>query len=85
VDQKLRGELERIAFAEATSGRAQLAKLGAIRMLERLDRGDEIAIPLDSAGRFHPSDDPRWHELDAGDSDETRAQWLESWLAEGRR
>ena len=65
MDERLRRELERLALSEATSGRAALAKVQAIRLLERLDRDDgDDGIPLDDDGRFHPSDDPRWWDLD---------------------
>jgi hypothetical protein len=75
MDKNLRRELERLALDEAPSGRAKLAKIEALRLLERLDReaGD---YPRDGVtGRFHPSRDPGWWELDASDSDEVREAW----------
>jgi hypothetical protein len=53
--------------------------------LEQADRRGTIAVPVDDDGRFHASSDPRWWDLDRGDSDETRARWLQSWLAADRQ
>jgi hypothetical protein len=77
MDGKLRRELERLALDDATSGRARLAKIEALRLLERLDRAADD-YPRDGVtGRFHPSRDPGWWELDACDSDEVREAWRE--------
>jgi hypothetical protein len=67
----LHRELENLASFEATSGRARLAKVTAIRTLERLRRS-----PIDDEGRFHPGP-AGWWELDWCDSDEVRAGWRE--------
>jgi hypothetical protein len=46
--------------------------------LQRVDREDPGDYPRDGiTGRFHPSDDPAWWELDACDSDEVREAWRE--------
>jgi hypothetical protein len=84
MDERLRRELERLALSEATSGRAALAKVQAIRLLERQDRDDGGDIPVDDDGRFHPCG-PEWWDLHRADSDEKRARWLRNWLADGRR
>ena len=50
--EELRQELERIAFGEATSGRRALAKVTALRSLERLSRPAEPAAEqVDDDGR----------------------------------
>jgi hypothetical protein len=64
---EVRDELERIAFGEATSGRAQLAKVTALRTLgkpPRWRRGDPIPpMPDDWYG---DPDDP-FYDLDLSD------------------
>jgi hypothetical protein len=86
MDPNLRRELERLALAEADSGRAKLAKIEALRLLERLDRETDGDYPRDGiTARFHPSSDPRWWDLDRHDSDEVRERWRLNWLADGRR
>ena len=78
MDKTLRRELEHLAADEATSGRAKLAKVTALRTLQRLDREDAGGYPTDGVtGRFHPSRDPGWWELDACDPDEVREAWRE--------
>jgi hypothetical protein len=78
MDKTLRRELERPAADEATSGRAKLAKVTAPRTLQRLDREGAGGYPRDGiTGRFHPSRDTGWWELDACDSDEVREAWRE--------
>jgi hypothetical protein len=77
MDKNLRRELERLALDEAGSGRAKLAKIEALRLLERLDRDADDYPSDDLTGRFHPSRDPGWWELDACDPDEVREAWRE--------
>jgi hypothetical protein len=72
----LHRELESMAFAEATSGRARLAKLTALRSLERLRRSTAEDYPVDDDGRFHP-DPPETWDLDRCDPDEVRDAWRE--------
>lgn len=73
-----RRELERIALDEADSGRAKLAKIEALRLLERIDRVAAADYPRDAVTRrFHPSRDSGWWELDACDPDEVREAWRE--------
>jgi hypothetical protein len=81
MDDELRAEVEKIARSPGESGRALEAKLGALRLLHRLDRKEPVTIPTDMDGRFHPGS-REWQELDRGDSDQVRQQWLESWLAD---
>ena len=50
----LHRELESLAFSEATSGRARLAKVTALHTLERLRRSTAEGDPVDDDGRFHP-------------------------------
>jgi hypothetical protein len=52
-------ELERLAHSDATSGRRALAKVTAIRTLERLRRSPE-PYPVDDDGRFHPGGPDWW-------------------------
>jgi hypothetical protein len=84
MDRDLRRELERLALSDAASGRAALAKVQALRLIERLDRRSDVDYPVDDDGRFHPCG-PEWWDLDRHHSDETRARWLRNWLADGRR
>jgi hypothetical protein len=83
MDGDLRRELERLALDEATSGRARLAKIEALRLLERLDRDGRVDYPVDDDGRFHPGPPEMW-DLDRHDPDEVRQRWLENWIADGR-
>jgi hypothetical protein len=81
----LKGELEEIALGDASSGRAQLAKVTALRTLEKLGRpANDDTYPVDDEGRFHPGP-PEWWELDRGDSDERREHWRREWQRERRR
>jgi hypothetical protein len=72
----LHRELESLAFTEATSGRARLAKVTAIRTLERLRRSTTEDDRVDDDGRFHPGP-PEWWDLDRCDPDEVRERWRE--------
>lgn len=72
-DSDLEHELELLALSDATSGRARLAKVSAIRALQRLRR-QASPDPVDDQGRFHPCG-PGWWDLDRGDSDELRKAW----------
>lgn len=74
-EDDLRHELELLALSEAASGRARLAKVTAIRTLQRLRRPPE-PYPTDDDGRFHPGP-PAWWDLDRCDSDEVRKAWRE--------
>jgi hypothetical protein len=74
MDKTLRRELERLALDEAGSGRAKLAKVTALRTLERLDREGDVDYPVDDDGRFHPGG-PEWWDLDRCDPDEVREAW----------
>jgi hypothetical protein len=68
MDEAHRRELERLALDEATSGRAKLAKIEALRLLERIGRVAAADYPRDGVTRrFHPSRDSGWWELDACD------------------
>jgi hypothetical protein len=83
MDRCLRRELERLARDEADPGRAKLAKIEALRLLERLDRKG-AKFPVDDDGRFHPRPPSMW-DLDRHDSDEVRERWRRNWLADGKR
>jgi hypothetical protein len=74
-DSDLERELELLALSEAPSGRARLAKVAAIRALQRLRRPPD-PDPVDDSGRFHPGPS-QWWELDASDPDEVREAWRE--------
>jgi hypothetical protein len=76
LDDEVRHELMRLALSDARSGRAALAKAQAIRLLERISRDRDRGYPRDRiTGRFRPSVDPQWWELDWRDSDEVREGW----------
>jgi hypothetical protein len=80
-------ELERIALRDAPSGRAALAKVTALRTLEKLARpANDDSYPVDDDGRFHPGPPESW-DLYRCDSDETREGWRASWerSPQGRR
>lgn len=75
-------ELEQVALAPAKSGREAMAKVTALRTLERLGRpAGADNWPVDDEGRFHPGPPVMW-ELDRYDSDEARERWRRAW---GRR
>ena len=69
-DDDLQRELERLARSDATSGRRALAKVTAIRTLQRLPALTG-SYPVDDDGRFHPGG-PDWWDLDRCDPDEVR-------------
>ena len=72
-------ELERVALGDAPSGRAAMAKVTALRTLERLGRpAGGAGFPVDDDGRFHPGPPERW-DLDRYDSDEDRERWRLNW------
>ncbi len=50
----LRRELRCLARDEAESGRAKLARIEALRLLQRLDRDGDVDYPVDDDGRYHP-------------------------------
>jgi hypothetical protein len=81
--RELRRELEHLARDEADSGRAKLAKIEALRLIERLDREGEEDYPVDDDGRFHPGPPSMW-DLDRHDPDEVRERWRLNWLADTR-
>jgi len=82
--RELKRELERLARDDADSGRAKLAKIEALRVLERLGRASDIDYPVDDDGRFHPGG-PEWWDLDRNDSDEVRERWRLNWAADRLR
>jgi hypothetical protein len=82
-DDPIRRELERIALSPAESGREALAKVTALRTLERLGRSTRTDYPVDDDGRFHPCG-PEWWDLDRPDTDETRERWRRAWEGERR-
>lgn len=78
VDAETRAELERLARSRPKSGRGQLAKLGALRALERLQRErGPVAAPAVPDG-WHPMPGSEWERLDGGDSPECRQRWWEA-------
>jgi hypothetical protein len=78
--------LERIALGDAPSGRAALAKVTALRTLEKLARpADDDTYPVDDDGRFFAGPPEAW-DLYRCDSDETRERWRDNWQRQrGRR
>jgi hypothetical protein len=91
-DEEVLAELERVAMAPATSGRAALAKTTALRTLAKLkrrrpelsDAGKRLwAEDRDENERvtpddWHPNPGTEWVKLDAGHTVAHRRQW---WLA----
>ena len=71
---KQRAQGLQLARSEARSGRARLAKVTAIRTLERLRRSGATDYPMDDHGRFHPGPS-EWWELDRCDPDDVREAW----------
>ena len=81
----MRAELERIALAPAGSGRAALAKVTALRTLEKMERPvDDGSYPVDDDGRFFAGPPEAW-DLYRCDSDETRERWRIAWQRSQRR
>jgi hypothetical protein len=81
----VRAELERIALGDAPSGRAALAKVTALRTLEKLGRpAADDSYPVDDDGRFFAGPAEAW-DLYRCDSDETRERWRENWQRQGGR
>jgi hypothetical protein len=81
----VRAELERIALGDAPSGRAKLAKVTALRTLEKLGRpADAASYPVDDEGRFFAGPAEAW-DLYRSDSDEVRERWRREWQRERRR
>jgi hypothetical protein len=77
--------LEEIALGDASSGRAQLAQVTALRTLEKLGRpAADDSYPVDDDGRFNPCPPEAW-DLFRRDSDETRERWRLEWQRERRR
>jgi hypothetical protein len=56
LDENLRRELERLALDEAESGRAKLAKIEALRLIERLDRDGNVDYPVDDDDKIASCD-----------------------------
>ena len=84
--EAVRRELERLALGDAPTGRAKLAKVTALRTLERLARpANDDSYPVDDDGRFFAGPPEAW-DLYRCDSDETRERWRENWQRQrGRR
>lgn len=56
-------ELRRLAMSKPKSGRGQLAKLGALRTIERLSRSGVQVMPACPEG-WHPQAGTEWEGLD---------------------
>ena len=66
-------------MAPAVSGRGALAKVTALRTLEKMERPvDDGSYPVDDDGRFFAGPPEAW-DLYRRDSDETRERWRENW------
>ncbi len=82
---EVRQELERVAFGDAPSGRQALAKVTALRTIERLSRpAGPLGERLDADGRWHPGP-PEFWDLDRHHSDEQRERWRRNWEADPGR
>ena len=55
-------ELHRLANSRPKSGREAVAKLGALRALERLGRGRRVVPPMPDG--WHPMPGSEWEKLD---------------------
>jgi hypothetical protein len=76
LDPVTLAELRRLARSRPKSGRGQLAKLGAIRTLERLRRAGKPTTPMPEG--WHPQPGTPWEELDRAYLDahpEVRERW----------
>jgi hypothetical protein len=62
VDPVTLAELHRLSRTRPKSGRGQLAKLGAIRTLERLGREGKSTVPMPAG--WHPMPASEWERLD---------------------
>ena len=98
-EDQIRQELERVARSEPQSGREAMAKVTALRTLERLNRPtdegmadpqikrlfDETRDPNETArgDDWHPSSDPEVRELDACDTLATRRRWYLNLVEDG--
>jgi hypothetical protein len=96
---KVREELERVAESEPRSGRGAVAKVTALRTLERLNRPsdeamvdpqierlfDETRDPNETVREddWHPSPDPDVRELDAWDTLAARRRWYRNLVEDG--
>ena len=76
LDAVTLAELQRLARSRPRSGRATVAKLGAIRTLERLGREGKSTVPMPEG--WHPAAGSEWEALDACDPLETRERWWRS-------
>jgi len=63
LDPETVAELRRVARSRPRSGREALAKVSAIRTLERLSRQDRRPPPLPCPPGWHPGPS-EWEELD---------------------
>jgi hypothetical protein len=75
--EEIRRELERVALGQPNGGRGQLAKVTALRTLERWSRPAREEGPVDDDGRWHPGPS-EWWDLDRHDSDDVRERWREA-------
>jgi hypothetical protein len=98
-DDEIRQELERVAQSEPRSGREAMAKVTALRTLERLNPlsdeamvdpqierlFDETRDPNETArpDDWHPSTDPEVRELDACDTLAARRRWYLNLVEDG--
>jgi hypothetical protein len=76
VDPDTLAELHRLSRTRPKSGRGQLAKLGAIRTLERLGREGKSTLPMPAG--WHPMPGSEWEELDRPHFErypESRERW----------
>lgn len=67
--------LHRLARSRSKSGRGRLAKLGAIRTLERLSREHRSTLPMPAGWHPGPSE---FEALDVSDSAERRENWWQA-------
>jgi hypothetical protein len=81
IDAATLEELRRLARSRPRSGRAALAKAGAIRTLERLARGNKGAELPSCPPEWHPGP-PEFEELDRvylEEHPEVRQRMWENW------
>jgi hypothetical protein len=81
-DPETLAELQRLAWSEPRSGREAVAKVSALRTLERMRRGKKV--PPSMPEGWHPNPGTMWERLDESDSAEVREFWWENLLQEGR-
>ena len=84
LDAETRRELERVALEPATSGRARLAKVTALRELRRADRGRQGIPPMPEGWHPGPPEFAALDEVYLERHPEARERWWRELHRRGR-